>query len=1017
MTRKNVWLAGLATITLLGGGLLLNPFGDSDAEIDTPGGTWADEADHGPAGSLTAEQALAPRLSRTAVANDAATESTLDDDDTPRPALTVSGRVVTDTGVPVPSARVAITYRMSVDGMRGRDFGVGGDRGRAFRPRPVAQAATTDNEGRFTLVGRAFATSTLDVQVVHKDFAPAVQQRDWQRQEGALVLGDIVVAAGALVSGFVVDVNGKGVGDAEVRFQPNGQNGFGQGGEFGGRGGRGRGGRGGNQEEEASVDQLVAVAKTDPTGYFRIDHVPDGRFRLQARASRYLPTVSNALQAKSATTVDAGQLKLILGVQLRGVVVDAAGTPIADARVEAGAARGEGRGQGRGGDRGATNEASAQPDWEAMAAAWRAGGNDRRTRTDKSGEFVLDSLPPTALRLRVEHPRFVTDERQPIDPQTEPRVVVRLEPALVVSGRVVDAATGKPITVYAIAAREADDGNNRDFGNRGGGDQGGRGRRGGNNEADGANDEVAAMRAAEEARRTQRTAFLQDRLGPSGQVPRNAGRAHKHDDGRFTLPGLQPGRYIIDVMADDYIGVASGPIELVKGQTPSELTISLRAGSRVTGIVEDKLTGTPLADVQVELQLPDLEAAAPTNGNEAPWNMFRREAGRVRVARTRTDEKGRFVLRPQRSGDYWLTLEHDGYNTLVDRAVFVPDGRTLETTPYALVPGSELFGRVLNAQPDKQYTLTFWSATGQRVTARADKDLRYRIASIEPGSYYMLLSDGSTGGDQGGRGGRGGGMGGMGARLAEFGRGNTQPDVVIAEGQKVQFDVDARAEAAATVKGKVLLNGNPASGYDVALNPRQETPSTGDNGNAANFANRIMGRLLSGRTNEQGEFSIANVPSGNYSLEVRRGGGGPGGGGGRGGRGGGGGATVHREPLFVAQGATVERTLIFSIGSLAFEVAQEADGKPLERGNISLVLRSEAAGVAADQWRTLPSFTNAQVRAGAAALRELKLGEWAYRVQAQGQPALEGTVQVDATPTPVKVKLKAAQPANAGANK
>ena len=68
----------------------------------------------------------------------------------------------------------------------------------------------------------------------------------------------------------------------------------------------------------------------------------------------------------------------------------------------------------------------------------------------------------------------------------------------------------------------------------------------------------------------------------------------------------------------------------------------------MTGVVEDKLTGTPLAGVQVELQLPDLEAAAPTNGNEAPWAMFRREAGRVRVAGARTDEKGHFVLRPQR---------------------------------------------------------------------------------------------------------------------------------------------------------------------------------------------------------------------------------------------------------------------------------------------------------------------------------------------------------------------------------
>jgi protocatechuate 3,4-dioxygenase beta subunit len=1017
MTRKNVWLVALLAVTGAGAVWLLNPSAGEEGAAATPGGSWADEPDFGPASALSAARPDEANLARTAVPADPAPE-TDDEEDGPRPALTVSGRVINDGGVPVADARVAVNYRLSFEGMRGRDFG-GGERGRALRRRPVAESVRTDREGRFTLQGRAFAASTLDVVVAHKDYAPATVQREWQRRDGIVELGDITVATGALVSGFVVDKNGQGIEGAEVRVLPNEQGPFG-----GGRGGRGRGGRGGN-EDEGDAGSLVAAVKTDRAGFFHMEHVPEGRFRLQARAARYLPALTETLQAKSATTVDAGQLQLVLGVQLRGVVVDPSGAPIADARVEAGAARGEARPgdneQGREpGRQRQANGAEQQPDWQALAAAWRAGGNDRRTRTDKRGEFVLDSLPPTALRLRVEHPRFISEERQPIEANKEPRVTVRLEPALAITGRVVDAATGEPIEVFAIAAREAEDWGTRDFGfgNRGGGNESGRGRRGGDGEGrrrggnaegdDPSNDELAAMRAAEEARRAQRTAYLQDRLGPTGQVPRNPGRADKHAGGHFTLPGLQPGRYVVDVMADDYVGIASGPIELVKGQAAGEMTISLRRGSRIAGRVEDKVTGLPLAGVAVELQLPDLEAAPPSN--DGPWTAFRREAGRVRVARARTDSTGRFVLRPQRSGDYWLALEHDGYNTFVDRAVFVPAAQPLETPAYALVPSSCVFGQVRNPQPGKQYTLSFWSTSGQRVTARTDKDFRYRVESIEPGSYYALLSDGAGGGEPGGRGGRGGPLGSMGTRLAEFARGNTQPDVVIGEGAQVQFDFDARAQAPATVKGKVLLNGNAASGYDVALAAREEN-STGNNGNG--FPSRMLGRLLSARTDEQGEFTIPNVPAGQYTLELRRGGGGPGGRGGRGG--GGGGATVHREPIFVTQGATVERTLMFAIGSLAFEVVTDPEAKPIERGNVQLVLRTEAATVAPDQWRTLPSFTNAQVRTGAASVRELKLGEWTYRVQAQGQQTLEGVVFVDATPTPapVKVKLKPATAAPA----
>lgn len=1061
MTRKNVWLLGLTTIALAGGVLLLNPFAGRDGDHDTSSSSWHDEESHGPAGDLSSQGGGEGRLERTAVTNEGPVDTTdEDEDDEPRPAVTVSGRVVTDGGAPVVAARVAVHYRMSVSGASPRDFGGGGNRN-AFRTRSAGPAVKTDSDGRFTLAGRAYASSSLEVQVVHKDFAPASLQREWQRKDGALSLGDIVIDSGAVVTGFVVDTNGGAIASAEVSFQQDGRGGGGF--AFGGRGGRG--GRGGNANSEGlpTMENLVGTVKTDPTGFFRLEHVPSGSFRLQARASHFLPALTDPIEAKAAAAVDAGHVQLVLGVELRGIVVDTTGAPVADARVEAGPSRRRGDdNQGSG----APNGDRSAIDWQAMAAAWRTGGADRRARTNKSGEFVLDSLPPGLLRLTVEHPRFVTEEQEPVDPKTEPKVVVRLETALALSGRVIDEQTGKPIPVYAIAAREVNDWGNRggpggdqnqrSRGRRGGGDAGqgpdqGRRRGGSDDNNGGGNEAQDAQRAADEARRAQRTAYVQTRLGPSGQVPRNAGRPGQHEDGRFTLPGLQPGRYVLDVLAEDFVSVAAGPVELVKGQTTGELTIALRRGSRITGLVEDKIASTPLANATVDLLLPDTENTAPT-ANESPWNMFRRDAGRVRVARTRTDAQGRFTLRPQQSGEYWLQIEHESYNTLLDRSVFVPDGRTLETPTYRIVPGSEVVGRVLNGLPDKTYTLTFWSTTTQqRLTARADKELTYRVEGIEPGSYYVLLSDGSEGDTRGGGGRRGGmgGMGAMGTRLLDIVRGNSKPDIVVTEGSKVQYDVDARAQAAGTVRGKIHLNGAPAAGLDVALNGTEQNAdnNNGGGGGRGDLAGRIMGRMLSGRTDDKGEFEIDNVPAGSYSLEVRRGGGG-GGGRGRGGRGGfGGGPTLHREPLVVAQGARIERTLTFATGGATFEVTQESDGKPLERGNVSLVLRSEGASVAPDQWRTLASFTNAQVRNGAASIRDLKLGEWMYRLTMQGgggrggrgqgnqaattqpattqpaanptPPAVEGVAFVGAgEPTPIRLKVKdVATPTVPGGNR
>lgn len=969
-----------------------------------------------------------------------------------RVPLTVEGRVVLESGAPVAEAEVSLYLRRSLQalfraGGRGPGARGRGDWRERFRLQKVAKTVTTGEDGRFAFSGPAFAASTVQVGVVHASFAPKVVQRDWEEKDGKLEFGDVVVAAGGLAFGRVATREGGPLQGAEVRYKQSNR---------GGRGRRGRGGFG----TQSTIEELIPPVQTDASGQFELANLPAGNFELEVEATKHLPARSARFEMKPEAKVNVGSIVLDLGVELRGIVRDRQGKPVQAAEVEAtlsfrgrrrgGRGRGGNPGEGtirgpgdrpsgdrRSGDRGPGDRGRGGRggDLRRMFGALMA--NPRKTKTNARGEFFLDAVPSSGVRLRVTHPKFIDEEQDPVEPIETPLVEITLFRRIAVTGMVIDQRTGRPLELFGIQARRIDDsrrgGRFGDFGRgRGRGGERGRGARegrggsgrrgepgtppragdrgrGGDPRPDGdrgegerrrrerggrggdtgargglrANRDPEAERAAREARRQREEAYRIARLGPSGQAPRRTPEPTAHPGGTFIIEGLQPGEYVFDTEAPSYARIAAGPLELEKGQKSATLTIRLEPGTSIAGMVFDKKTRKPIAGARVELFLPPLEERA---GNDFR-RMFRggRDNG-IRVDDRRTDQDGKFSFASQRPGRFRLAASASDHVPFIQKSLILTAGREVTGMRIGLAAGGRVFGTVKNLEGDARVEVRH--KDGNRASARVQKDGTYEIKGLEPGPYHINLD--VSGGDFRRRGG------------SWFAQMNREPDVVLSEGGEVRFDLDAKQDKLCMVMGRVFQNGQPATGAEVTLQLQSQPAAGGQDEGMMRMARRISGRFLRDRTGDDGSFKISSVPPGSYRLEVRKGGRG-----GFGGRGGRGGSTLHRLDLILSEGQVFEQNFEIRTGVLELTVTDK-EGKAVERARIELALQSEAAGKKPEEWRRLPSYRRSTARGGKVKVEDIHAGPWVWAVSGNGFSRKTGSVFVasDAAPASVSVQLE-----------
>lgn len=176
--------------------------------------------------------------------------------------------------------------------------------------------------------------------------------------------------------------------------------------------------------------QFVANRRTysRDDGSFGFDHVAPGRTRLGATKRGYVEVVTDL--DVPATRAEPHVVPVVLdpAVALRGRVVDASGAPVAGALVRARAAEEPGAPSARG----------------SLA------------RSDSSGRFELTDVPAGDLSLAVSGNDLV---RRSLDARSDaPDLEIVVERASRLAGRVIDAATRKPIERFVVRLAPPADG-------------------------------------------------------------------------------------------------------------------------------------------------------------------------------------------------------------------------------------------------------------------------------------------------------------------------------------------------------------------------------------------------------------------------------------------------------------------------------------------------------------------------------------------------------------------------------
>ena len=821
------------------------------------------------------------------------------------PGLLIEGRVLDAGGQPVDGATVGL--ELHPDSRRVEL--VEGD------PRSPSTSVRTAADGRFAFQGdapnRADVWITLLAQAAGQ--APHLVQHAFESEWSRIDVGDLPLLSGGGLSGRVTDASGSPLPRAAVLLQPA----FGH-----------------PLERWNDRSELLRPASTDVAGFYEFSNLMPGAYRVTANAPGMQDgTLREAALVEDGRDVEVGPIRLAPGLELTGRVVAPDDAPVPAARVRV------------------RGSSSGTP-------------LDRRIAADANGRFRLEHLPPGALTLEASAFGFSTATGVVVDAATSrEEVVLRLGSGLFVRGVVVDAATGAPLGRYAASLRAlgpaelaTSDATARLLRrriaalrdrSRPAGDPAAR-----------ANDESVALEL--EARLQALDA------GPGAGAPRRASAATApladHPNGTFEFAGLDEGSYVVEVASGDHCPAGSAPIEVRCGAPAPELRIEVARGIVVGGTIVSKEDGAPLAGATVDLVVVDEIAAAGSDardskGSPYSWAFAPAGAHGVVVASAASDGRGRFEIRSAAPGRYFLSASHERTSREKTEPFDLRGDRV--DLRIALPAAASLRGHVRNIPAGLERDVAVVAVGGSLClrTVKVASDGAYRLERMQPGSWVVraVLAGGTDAIDR------------KVAALFEDERTPTPPDLTLAAGESKELDLALELPAVGRVEGSVLINGQPAPGFQVILRPAD--------GAAASA--RVTSRSI---PDARGEFALRSVAPGDYTFHVystssRQ--------------------ELHRQSLAVAADTATRVDAQVSVGGLRghVEASDDASHEPLD-GTLTLLPGATAAPEDVRRYAQTHRVHTVRIRGGVFQIEHLTPGVALAILQMRGREPTESSIEI-----------------------
>lgn len=578
--------------------------------------------------------------------------------------------------------------------------------GRALRLREVA---TTAADGTFAFEGSAPSHPRLVLVARRAGFALTVVERRLSGAGDALDLGDLVLSPGGTIEGRVVGPGSTPVAAAELRLRP----------------------AGGNQLDRLEAwRELLPPPRVGPDGRFRVARLPAGAYHLQSwapglqRGSPEEPVV-----VRDGKVTDIGDLVLARGYRLAGVVLGPDGAPREGATVRVRNAPTAGRG-----------------------LSVRA-----LLRTDAAGGFELDHLPDRLLRVEVDADGCLTWEKEPIAVTTGEELRVELVAGVTLSGRVIDAVSGEPLTLYSLTVRPV--------------------------EPD-----------------------LEDLTTPPVAPPGGLAPPREHAGGEFVERGLDVGLYVVEVHAPGYAFTRSPVVELRAGAGAPSLVLRLARGRTLAGIVVDAATGAPLDAAKVELRVPPREPPPPTVAVQTVAGPEDEPIDGALARTTTTDADGAFEFLDLTAAEVFLVARHEGYLAHRGEPFAVGDGRG--DLRVELAAPAVLTGRVeLPVGASEAAHVLVYGGVGRLRVVRAGLDGEYRVDGLAPGGYLVRACSGDPRD----------GLVTLVQPLTDLRGQPTAVDVELGAGERRELSLVVHAPLLGSVSGVLRVGGEPAVGWRVTL--------------------------------------------------------------------------------------------------------------------------------------------------------------------------------------------------------